>query len=53
MKKFTPWTNRIAIIGIVTCITTAIICRESSLALLLAGGLLTIIDPNWKASKDE
>ncbi len=46
--NLTPWTKRFALVCLATCITTAIICRESHIAAFLAGGMLTIINPEKK-----
>ncbi len=43
--KITAWSRRIGLICLTTCIVTAIICRENSIASVLAGGLLILINP--------
>jgi len=45
MPELTPWTKRVGLVCLAVCITTAVICRESQLATLLAGGLLILINP--------
>jgi hypothetical protein len=45
MDSLTPLTKRLALIVLTVCVVTALICRDSQVATLLAGGLLIIINP--------
>lgn len=41
----TPWSKRVAIVCLTACFFVAVICRESTIAGTIAGGLLILINP--------